>query len=75
MGALFKQSLVGGSIPTVLLVTPLVFHAAPGDPAEIFFWVKIAAHPNCLLWCGTKWGSTDRSMQFLSYMGNILRGF
>lgn len=65
------------SIPTVLLVTLLVFlmlHLTPGDPAEIFLGENRST-PELLAQVRQEMG-LDRPLhvQFLSYMGNILRG-
>jgi peptide/nickel transport system permease protein len=65
------------SIPTVLLVTLLVFlmlHLTPGDPAEIFLGENRST-PELLAQVRQEMG-LDRPLhvQYLSYMGNIARG-
>ncbi len=65
------------SIPTVLLVTVLVFlilHLIPGDPAEIFLGDSRST-PEMLAQVRTEMG-LDRPLhiQYLSYMGGVLQG-
>jgi peptide/nickel transport system permease protein len=65
------------SIPTVLLVTVLVFlmlHLIPGDPAEIFLGENFSS-PELLAQVRADMG-LDRPLhvQYLSYMGGALRG-
>jgi len=65
------------AVPTVLLVTVLVFlilHLIPGDPAEIFLGENRST-PELLAQVRADMG-LDRPLhvQYLSYMGGVLRG-